>query len=104
MNLTKKFNELVSSLHIDIKPPDNAILIYYTEAFGGEMRYQLRDKEPTNLKAAQETTIKIDKNMQALGKSNLPGFIRGSSCRQTESKEKVACNVPKPIVLLGNTS
>jgi predicted transcriptional regulator len=50
----KKFNELVSSMHTDIKPPDNAILIYYIEAFGGEMRYQLRDKEPTNLKAAQD--------------------------------------------------
>ena len=48
----KKFNDLVSSLHTNIKPPDNAILIYYIEAFGGEMRYQLRDKEPTNLKSA----------------------------------------------------
>jgi hypothetical protein len=86
----KKFNESVSSLHTDIKPPDNAILIYYIEAFGGEMRYQLRDKEPTNLKIAQETTIKIDKNMQASGKSKLPGFTRGGSSRQSESKEKEA--------------
>jgi hypothetical protein len=46
----RKFNELVSSLHTDIKPLNNAILIYYIEAFGGEMRYHLRDKEPTNLK------------------------------------------------------
>jgi hypothetical protein len=65
-------------------------LIYYIEAFGGEMRYQLRDKEPANLKATQETAIKINKNMQASGKSNLPGFTRGSSSRHTESKEKVA--------------
>jgi hypothetical protein len=42
----QKFNELVSSMHSDIKPPAEAILIYYIEAFGGEMRYQLRDKEP----------------------------------------------------------
>jgi hypothetical protein len=84
----KKFNELVSSLHTDIKPPDNVILIYYIEAFGGEMRYQLRDKEPTNLKSAQEIAIKIDKNMQASGKSNLPGFTRGGSSKQSESKEK----------------
>jgi ribonuclease HI len=86
----KKLNELVSGMHTDINSPDNAILIYYIEAFGGEMRYQLRDKEPANLKATQETAIKIDKNMQASGKSNLPGFTRGSSSRQTESKEKVA--------------
>jgi hypothetical protein len=32
----KKSNELVSSLHTDIKPPDNAILIYYIETFGGK--------------------------------------------------------------------
>jgi len=42
----QKFNELVSSMHLDIKPPAEAILIYYIEAFGGEMKYQLRNKEP----------------------------------------------------------
>jgi hypothetical protein len=41
-----KFNNIVKSLHKDIKPPDAAILIHYTEAFEGEMRYALRDKEP----------------------------------------------------------
>jgi hypothetical protein len=51
--LNKRFNQLVSSMHDDIKPPENAILIYYIEAFGGEMRYQLRDEEPTDLKKAQ---------------------------------------------------
>jgi hypothetical protein len=86
----KKFNELVSSLYTDIKPPDDAILIYYIEAFGGEMRYQLRDKEPTNLKSAQEVAINIDKNTQASRKSNLPRFTRGGSSRQSESKEKAA--------------
>ena len=35
----KKFNDLVSRLHKDIKPPDASILIYYIEAFEGEMRY-----------------------------------------------------------------
>jgi hypothetical protein len=88
----KKFNDLVSSLHTDIKPPDNAILIYYIEAFGGEMRYQLRDKEPTNLKIAQEMATKIDKNMQASGKSNLPGFTRGSTSKQSESKDKAVAS------------
>jgi hypothetical protein len=68
-------------MHKDIKPHESVILIYYIEAFDGQMRYQLRDKEPTDLKKTQETAIKIDKNMQALGKSNLPGFTRGSSSR-----------------------
>jgi hypothetical protein len=38
-----KFNSLVKSLHRDIKPSDTTILIYYFEAFEGEMRYALRD-------------------------------------------------------------
>jgi hypothetical protein len=75
-------------MHSDIKPPAEAILIYYVEAFGGEMRYQLRDKEPQDLKTSQEITVKIDKNMQALGKSNIPGFSRGSTSGQTEAKDK----------------
>jgi hypothetical protein len=91
----KKFNDLVSSLHTYIKPPDNAILIYYIEAFSGEMRYQLRDKEPTNLKIAQEMATKIDKNMQASGKSNLPGFTRGSISKQSEFKDKVVASKSK---------
>jgi hypothetical protein len=56
---------LVSNLHTYIKPPDNDILVYYIETFGGEMRYQLRDKEPTTLKGAQEVATKVEKNMQA---------------------------------------
>ena len=49
----KKINELVTSLHIDYNPPTASIPIYYVEAFNGEMRYQLRDKEPKNLKTMQ---------------------------------------------------
>jgi hypothetical protein len=41
-----KFNSLVKSLHKDIKPSNTTILIYYIEAFEGEMRYALRDKDP----------------------------------------------------------
>jgi hypothetical protein len=51
-----KFNSLVKSLHDDIKPSDTAVLIYYMEAFEGEMRYALRDKDPQTLKAAQATS------------------------------------------------
>jgi hypothetical protein len=36
----------------------------------------------------QEITIKIDKNMQASGKSNLPGFTRGNTSKQSDNKEK----------------
>ena len=40
------------------------------------MRYQLRDKDPTNVREAQDKAIKIDKNMQDSGKSNVLGFSR----------------------------
>jgi hypothetical protein len=52
----KKFNDLVKSLHQDIKPPPTSILIHYMEAFEGEMRYQLRDKDPQ--------LLRMHKNMQ----------------------------------------
>ena len=42
------------------------------------MRYQLRDKQPTTLQGAIQTAEKIDRNLQASGKSNLPGFSRNS--------------------------
>ena len=40
------------------------------------MRYQLRDKEPTNVREAQDKAIKIDKNIQDSGKSNVLGFSK----------------------------
>jgi hypothetical protein len=59
------------------------------------MCYQLRDKESTKLNISQETSIKIDKNMQALGRSNLLGFTKGSASKQYESKEKLASTESK---------
>ena len=71
-----KFRRIVFDLHKDIKPHDAAILIYYIEAFTGDLRYQLRDKEPVDLKTAQELAEKIEKNMQSLGKYNIPRYTR----------------------------
>ena len=42
----KKFKDVVFGLHKDIKPHDASILIYYIEAFTGDLRYRLSDKEP----------------------------------------------------------
>ena len=72
----KKFQEVVKSIHYDFKPLDKSILVYYMEALSGELRYQLRDKEPSDLKKAQELAVKIDQNMPALGKSNILGYTR----------------------------
>jgi hypothetical protein len=61
------------------------------------MRYQLRDKEPINLKLSQEMAIKINKNMQSFGKSNLPIFTRDSAStpKQRESKGKAIASNSK---------
>jgi hypothetical protein len=84
----KIFNDLVKSLPQTIKPPDASILIHYMEAFAGEIRYQLRDKEPTSLRDAQKYAIKIYMNMKDVRKSNLPGFSRGISYKTNEEKKK----------------
>jgi hypothetical protein len=83
-----KFNSLVKSLHNDIKPSDTAILIYYIEAFEGEMRYALRDKDPQTLGATQATIVRIEQNMLEARKSNIPAFTRGSSSKVNEEKKK----------------
>ena len=71
-----------------IKPKDASILISYIEAFTGDLRYQLRDKELANLKTAQELAEKIEKNMQSSGKSNIPGYTRGNTSCKKETKDK----------------
>ena len=73
----------------EFKPPDKSILVYYIEALNGEMRYQLRDKEPTDLKIAQALAIKIDANMQASGKSNQHGFTREKAKQESKGKESM---------------
>jgi hypothetical protein len=83
-----KFNNLVKSLHRDIKPSDVAILIYYIEAFEGEMRYSLRDKDPQNLDAAQSIAMRVEQNLLEARKSNIPGFTRGSSSKVNDEKKK----------------
>jgi hypothetical protein len=70
----KKFSDLVKSLPTTIKPPNASISIQYMEAFEGEIRYQLRDKDPQTLKDAQNFAIRIDKNMQDARKSNIQAY------------------------------
>ena len=47
-----KFRHVVSYLPRDIKTKYASILISYIEAFTGDLRYQLRDKESTDLKTS----------------------------------------------------
>ena len=79
-----KFRHVVADLPNEIKPKDASILIYYIEAFTGDLRYQLRDKELTDLKSAQELAEKIEKNMQSSGKSNILGYTRENTSYNKE--------------------
>ena len=79
-----KFMRVVADLPREIKPRDASILIYYIEAFTGDLRYQLRDKEPADLKTAQDLAEKIERNMQSSGKSNIPGYTRGNTSYNEE--------------------
>jgi hypothetical protein len=88
MNSIKDLMTWLKSLPTTIKPPDASILIHYMEAFEGEIRYQLRDKDPQTLRDAQNYAIRIDKNMQDARKSNIPGFSRGTSSKSIEEKKK----------------
>ena len=88
IEFNKRFNDLVSGMHKDIKHSEASTLIYYVEAFSGDFDYELKDKEPTSLANAQSMAIKIERNMQASRKSNLHGFTRGNSSKQSEPKEK----------------
>ena len=84
----KRFNDLVKNLDKKIKPPEDAILLHYMDSFDGEIRDELRDKEPSNLKEAQKLAIKIEKNMQFSRKSNLLGFTTGTTSKSHEGKKK----------------
>jgi hypothetical protein len=77
----KNFNDLVKILPASIKPPLTSILIHYMESFEGEMRYQLRDKDPQTVVEAQKYAVIIDKNMQYDRKSNISCFSRGTSSK-----------------------
>jgi hypothetical protein len=52
------------------------------------MRYALRDKDPQTLQATQATDIRIEQNMLEARKSNIPGFIGGSSSKVNDEKKK----------------
>ena len=79
-----KFRRVVADLPRDIKPRDASILISYIEAFIGDLRYQLRDKDLVDLKTAQDLAEKTERNMQYSGKSNILGYTRGNTSYNEE--------------------
>ena len=73
-----RFTELANSIPTTYSPPTPSFLDYYIEALSGKIQYQIRDKEPSTLLLAHGFAIKIDKNMQSSGESNIQGYSRAS--------------------------
>ena len=82
-----KFGRVVADLPRDIKPSDASILISYIEAFTGVLRYQLRDKEPVDLKTAQDLAEKIERNCN-LRESPTFRVTLGETLHTTKKREK----------------
>jgi hypothetical protein len=63
----EEFNEIVQILYIDIKLLEAAILIYYLDAFDGELNFQLRQRDPQKLKFTQESTkVLLEPTLQGM--------------------------------------
>ena len=77
----ERFTKLSNAIPATYKPPAPSILLYYIEALNGKMQYQIRDKEPTTLLNTQEMAVKIERNMQSSGESNLPGYSKSSTVK-----------------------
>lgn len=92
----KRLSQIVQSLHTNVKPPNVAVLIYYVNAFDGELSFRIRQKDPQNIEAAQESAIKIKTNMTTFSKSNLPNFSGASSSRTKPKARVVNTTNPAP--------
>ena len=85
----QRFTELSNAIPATYKPPAPSILLYYIEALSGKMQYQIKDKELATLLNAQEMEVKINRNMQSSGESNLPGYSKSSTLLMSnEHKEE----------------
>lgn len=99
----KRFNQIVSSLHADVKPPPAVVLIHYVDDFSGDLAFHhLRQRDSNNINEAQEETIKIERNMTTFGKSNLPGFSRASTSRAEPKASAIntANPAPDPLIVI----
>ena len=83
-----RFIELSNSIPATYAPPTASTSDYYIEALSGKIQYEMRDKKPTTFLETQCLAIKIDKNMQFSGESNLPGYSRPSTPLKEEDPYK----------------
>ena len=65
-----RFDKTVASVPDTIRPKDQALLIHYLNTFDGWLGYHLKEKNPTNLKIAQDNARKAKANAVSMGKQN----------------------------------
>jgi hypothetical protein len=51
-------------------------MIYYLDYFDGNFGFLLREKEPNNLREAQEMAFKVENNWKTSGKGDLHVLVR----------------------------
>ena len=88
----KIFNDLVSCLPATIKHHATSILVHFIGYFSREIIYQLRDKDPLDIKEPQNIVDQIENNMKSSRRYNLHGFLKGSTFRSELKAKVVAVN------------
>jgi hypothetical protein len=90
------FDRLYSQIPTNYCPTTSSVRLLYMNAFEGQFRYILKDKNPTPLAEVKEFSIDIEENLLD---SKIEPFQYPRS--KTESRTKVFNNnVPDPIALL----
>ena len=65
-----RFDNTVGNIPNEIKPKDQAIVIHYLNAFDGWLGFNLKDKNPIDLKTAQFNAKMVEQHATSMGKQN----------------------------------
>ena len=96
------FDKVVASVPNTIRPKDQALLIHYLNAFDGWLGYHLKEKNPTDLKHAQDNARKAEANVVSMGKQNLFDYYGPSSSKTESRTTKLKEPSKEPIAMLEN--
>ena len=65
-----RFDKTVGNITDEIRPKDQAIIIHYLNAFDSWLGYNLKDKNPNDLKTAQLNAKMAEQHATSMGKQN----------------------------------
>jgi hypothetical protein len=91
-----KFSKAYYRIPISVRPNADFALLYYLKAFDGSFSFLLREKEPQNLDAAFSAAIRIEKNINAAQKVQVPlDRLFDPQARKTQDSQGKALQEPK---------